>query len=247
MFERLGERLRARRTEHALTLRELGERAGVSPRFLVSLEAGRANVSVARLEDIAGALGTRASQLLADSEGPSVAAGEAGRLVALLGLRGAGKTAVGERAAERLAVPFVELDALVAERAGMTLESIFALHGVDYYRRLEERELERLLAEPRRGILATAGGIVTNHACYDRLRRHSVTVWLKAKAEDHWDRVVAQGDVRPMADRRDAMSELRSILRARRALYERADHVIDTSALGLEKTVDAVVRIARDA
>jgi XRE family aerobic/anaerobic benzoate catabolism transcriptional regulator len=244
VLEALGQRLRERRSARALTLRELAERAGVSQRFLVSLEAGRANVSVARLVELAAALDTTAAALLDQAAEPG---DEHGTMVALLGLRGAGKTAVGQRAAERLALPFVELDQRVAERAGMTLEALFTLHGGDYYRRLEAQELERLLARPRSAIVATGGSIVTHHATYERLKRSMVTVFLRASAEDHWNRVVAQGDARPMAQRRDAMAELKAILRARRALYEQADHAVDTTRLGLERSVDAVVRVARAA
>jgi XRE family aerobic/anaerobic benzoate catabolism transcriptional regulator len=153
---------------------------------------------------------------------------------------------LGKRVAARLDVRFVELDALIAGRAGMTLESIFALQGADYYRRLEREQLEQLLDEQQAGVLATGGGLVTNHAAFDRLRSATTTVFLEASADDHWNRVVAQGDARPMANRESAMTELKSILRARRALYEQAEHVIDTTALGLERSVDAVVRITRE-
>lgn len=251
ILEHLAGRVRARRKELSLTLRELGEHASVSERFLVLLEGGRANVSVTKLEDIARALGTSAAELLSDrpiehdasraqASGPSSRA-----LVALLGLRGAGKTTIGRAAAERLGVPFIELDERVVERAGTSLAEIFELHGIAYYRRLTREALERLVEAGERGIVATGGGIVADHATYEALRRAAVTIWLKAKPQDHWSRVVAQGDARPMADRSGAMNELRALLRARRALYERADHVVDTSALGQTRAVDRVVKIAR--
>lgn len=250
ILEELAARVRARRKELSLTLRELGELAGLSERFLVLLEGGRANVSVTRLDALARALGTTASALIAvpakEGEAGAKAMGR-GALVALLGLRGAGKTAIGERASRRLGVPFLELDARVTERAGMSLGELFELHGAAYYRKLEREELERLVGSGARGVLATGGSVVTDHATYDLLRRSAVTIWLKAKPEDHWARVVAQGDARPMANRSGAMNELRALLRARRALYERADHVVDTSALGLERAVDRVVKIAREA
>lgn len=253
----LAGRLRQRRQELALTLRELAELAGVSERFLVLLESGRANVSVVRLQDIGRALGTSAAALLSAGElveeeaprGPS--SGEAGVaggvLVALLGLRGAGKTTIGGRAAARLGVPFLELDGLVAARAGMSLAALFEIHGNAYYRRLEREELARLADARARGIVATGGGLVTDPATFERLRRCAVTVWLRAKPEDHWRRVVEQGDARPMANRADAMKELRALFQARRALYEQADFVVDTSALGLARSVDRVVKIAREA
>jgi XRE family aerobic/anaerobic benzoate catabolism transcriptional regulator len=170
-----------------------------------------------------------------------------GPLIALLGLRGSGKTSIGEQAAARLGLPFVELDARIAERAGISLAEIFELHGGAYYRRLEREELERLVKAGERGIVATGGGLVTDHAVYARLREAAVTIWLKATAEDHWNRVVAQGDARPMANRADAMKELKGLLRARRALYELADHIVDTSSLGLSRAVDRVVKLAREA
>ncbi len=231
----------------ALTIRELAESAALSERFVASVEAGKANISVLRLDQLAQALGTRPAVLLADDTPVAAATGATQRLVALLGLRGAGKTAVGQRAAARLGIPFIELDQCVVERSGMELSELFALHGSDYYRRLESAALGQLLDEGRGGILATGGGIVTHHNTFSVLRARTTTVFLRATAEDHWNRVVAQGDVRPMADREDAMAELRAILRARRALYERAEHVLDTSVLGLERSVDAVVRIAREA
>lgn len=251
ILERLAGRVRARRQELSLTLRELGQEAGLSERFLVMLEGGRANVSVAKLADIARALRTSAADLISEAPfEPPAAKGTAapgGRVVALLGLRGAGKSSVGAAAARRLGLPFVELDERVAERAGISLAQLFELHGLAYYRRLTREELERVLASGEPAIVATGGGIVADHATFDLLRGAAVTIWLKAKPQDHWSRVVAQGDARPMAQRSSAMTELRALLRARRALYERAHHVVDTSALGLDRAIDRVVRIAREA
>ncbi len=252
ILERLASRVRERRKARAFTLRELASEAGVSERFLVLLEGGGANVSVVKLDEIARALGTTAAELIAEEEGEARESGPRGAKsssswVALLGLRGAGKTTIGAKAAERLGVPFVELDKVVAQRAGMSLGEIFEMHGASYYRRLEREALERLVAQGARGIVATGGGIVTDHANFERLRGAAATIWLKAKPGDHWDRVVAQGDARPMAQRPEAMSELRALLRARRALYEQADYVVDTSSLGLERSVERVVKIARRA
>ncbi|MFP6685588.1 MAG: shikimate kinase [Polyangiaceae bacterium] len=239
----LAKAIRIRRKQHALTIKELAAASGLSERFLVSVEAGKANISVVKLASIAHALDTTAATLLEGAQLTPHRSG--GRMVALLGLRGAGKTAIGKRVAARLDVPFVELDALIADHAGMTLEAIFTVHGAEYYRRLEREQLLRLVEQQHAGLLATGGGLVTNHAAFERLKNATATVFLNASADDHWNRVIAQGDARPMADSEDAMAELRTLLRARRPLYEQADFTVDTTTLGLERSVDTVVRIAR--
>jgi XRE family aerobic/anaerobic benzoate catabolism transcriptional regulator len=248
LLRTLGSTVRARRTEKSLTLRELGEAAGVSQRFLVQLETGEGNISVARLEDVAEALGTTAAQLLtAAGEQPSVERSRRLPVVALLGLRGAGKSSVGARVARRLRVPFVELDALVAREAGMSLDMIFEMHGEAYFHRLEREALRRLLDETdgRGAVLATGGSIVTDKETFALLKQRTVTLWLKARARDHWDRVVAQGDVRPMRGRTNAMSELKSLLGARKALYAQAAHVVDTSSAALDVTVERVLKAVK--
>jgi XRE family aerobic/anaerobic benzoate catabolism transcriptional regulator len=234
----LGQRVRALRARHGFTLNELARRSGLSTRFLILVEAGTANISVMKLAGLAEALGTTASALLAG--------GESGRpVIALLGLRGAGKTTIGRRLARRLRVPFVELDRQVEEAAGMSLAEVFALHGEEYYRRLERETLARVLDEAggRRLVLATGGGLVTSPDTYALLRRRAMTVWLRADPEDHWNRVVQQGDRRPMADHPQAMAELRRLLAARQRLYAEADGSVDTSRLGVQGTVRAVERL----
>jgi XRE family aerobic/anaerobic benzoate catabolism transcriptional regulator len=230
----LGRRARAERVDHGWSIRELAERSGLSPRFLVQLESGRGNISVRRLADVARALDTTPAALLA---GPGEAAPAA---IALLGLRGAGKTTIGKRLAKRLRVRFVELDRLIEEAADLTLSELFALHGEEYYRRLERETLERLLADRRPMVLATGGGLVASPATYALLRRSATTVWLRARPEDHWNRVVGQGDRRPMADHPQAMAALRSLLAAREPLYAAADHTIDTSGVPVQKVVEGI-------
>lgn len=236
LLVRLGSRVREARGQRALTLRELGRRAGLSPRFLVDVERGAGNISVGRLQRLAEALGTSASELLAPAAGVGARMPPA---VALLGLRGAGKSTVGRRLARRLRVPFVELDRRIEAAAGLTLGEIFALHGEAYYRRLERAALERVLAEGRL-VLATGGGIVASPSTFSLLRRRTLCIWLRASPEEHWNRVVQQGDRRPMADNPRAMAELRRLLQSRQPLYAKAAHVEDTSGRGLEQIVEAV-------
>lgn len=227
----LGRRARSQRLSRGLTLREVAERSGVSPRFLVQLEAGTGNISVRRLADVAAALGTTAPALLTPEE-PSRPA-----VIALLGLRGAGKTTIGKRLARRRRVPFVELDRRIERAADLSLGEIFALHGEDYYRRLEREVLQEVLDEAKPIVLATGGGLVASPDTFALLRRSATTVWLRTTPEDHWNRVVRQGDRRPMADHPQAMADLRALLATREPLYARADRTVDTSG----RTVDDIV------
>lgn len=238
LLRALGLAVRERRSERGLTLRELGRRAGVSERFLVQLESGDGNISVARLEDVGEALGTTAAALLAEGERGAAPRG----VIALVGLRGAGKSTVGKAVAKKLGIPFVELDALVAQEAGMTLSTIFEVHGEEYFRRAEREVLTRLLEKEERAVVATSGSIVNDRETWALLRDRTTTVWLKAKPEDHWERVVAQGDGRPMAGRPRAMAELRAIYAARKETYARARVIVETSGV---TAVEAAARVAQ--
>lgn len=237
LLRALGARVRARRTSRGLTLRALAQLCEVSERFLVQLETGEGNISVARLDDVAQALGTTAADLLSAREVDL----EKQKPIVLLGLRGAGKSTIGAAVAKRLGLPFVELDLLVAKEAGMSLTTLFDLHGDAYFRRLEREALRKLLDAGEPKVIATGGSIVTAPETFNLLRARATTVWLKARAKDHWDRVVSQGDVRPMKNRTNAMSELRALLRAREHLYAQADHVVDTSSVTLNEAVKKVI------
>ncbi|MEM7248924.1 MAG: shikimate kinase [Acidobacteriota bacterium] len=251
----LAERVRRLRQERGWTVKEAAARSDLSPRFFAQLEAGEANIALSRLARVAGAFGMQPVELI-DEATPSptrrsiermlrgrseeelrdcLAALEdlvgdgARRGVALLGLRGAGKSRLGQALGRRLGLPFVELDDRIEARAGMTLTEIFSLHGEAHYRRLTQETLDSLVREGQECVVALPGGIVHDDQAWSSVRRRFTTAWLRAEPEDHWERVLGQGDRRPMAGREDAMGELRELLARREPLYRRADLTIDTS------------------
>jgi XRE family aerobic/anaerobic benzoate catabolism transcriptional regulator len=217
-----------------MTARDLAAAAGVSPRFLSEVEAGRGNISVLRLAALAQALGIELASLVAPDLGTGT------RSIALLGLRGAGKTTVGRRLARRLKMPFVELDTRVAERAGLALSEVFSLYGEDYYRQVERAALADVLADGTAVVIAAGGGLVTAGETFSMLRRHATTVWLKARPIDYWNRVVKQGDRRPMTNHPQAREALRDLVARRDPLYRQADLTIDTSGLTVAQTLDRI-------
>ena len=232
----LGRRVRSLREERGLTLSDLAREAEVSRRYLTDLEGGRGNPSALVLLRVGTALGVDPSELLA-----APARTRAARRVALLGLRGAGKSTVGRLLARRLEVPFVELDRRVEEVAGTSLAELFALHGAAGFQRFEEDALERVLGEGEALVLATGGSIVDHAKSFERLLSTCRTVWLRARPEDHFGRVIAQGDRRPMADRPQAMEELIGLLERRSPTYGRAELTIDTHGRSPDAVADLVV------
>jgi XRE family transcriptional regulator, aerobic/anaerobic benzoate catabolism transcriptional regulator len=240
LLEEVGRRVRKLREQRGYTQRELASRSNLSVRFLAQLEHGDGNISLARFADVAAALGMDPGALLAAAPSEvSLRAG--GPFVALLGLRGAGKSTVGTRLARRLGVTFVELDDLIARTAGLSLAEIFELHGEAYYRRLERETLRRFLTETPAAVIATGGSIVNDRETMMVLRERAVTVWLRARPEDHWNRVLQQGDRRPMAENPHAFAELCALLKAREPLYAEADHTVDTVQTGVDGAVDRIV------
>jgi XRE family aerobic/anaerobic benzoate catabolism transcriptional regulator len=169
-----------------------------------------------------------------DPEQPSL---RRSRRIALIGLRGAGKSTIGRLAADRLKLPFVELNEDIQQASGMPASEVIALYGQEGYRRLERQSVERVAATYDDVVLAVAGGIVSEPETFNFLLRNYHTVWLKARPEEHMWRVRAQGDERPMAGNPAALDELRNILMSREALYARADTAVNTSG----KTVDNVL------
>ena len=215
---------------------ELARRAGVSRRSLTEIEAGRANPTLASVVALAAPLRLPLERLLAPDE-ESLRRGR----IALVGLRGAGKSTVGRRLALAREVPFVELDQRVEELAGLSLGALFELHGADHYRALEARALESVLAEGENLVLATGGSIVEGEATFARLRQTCHTVWLRARPADHLARVAAQGDLRPMRGHPRAMDELEALLARRAGAYGQCEFELDTSAHGVEAAVELLL------
>jgi XRE family aerobic/anaerobic benzoate catabolism transcriptional regulator len=149
--------------------------------------------------------------------------------IALIGLRGAGKSTLGRLLAAQRGAAFIELDREIEREAGMDISAVFELHGQPGYRRLERRVLERLATEPTSSVLAVGGGIVADPATFALLLGNWRTVWVRANPEEHMQRVVDQGDLRPIQDNRQAMDDLRAILASREQLYAKADLVLDTA------------------
>jgi XRE family aerobic/anaerobic benzoate catabolism transcriptional regulator len=158
--------------------------------------------------------------------------------VALVGLRGAGKSTLGAMLAEKLDVPFIELDRLIEHEAGVSLGVIFDLYGQSGFRRLERRCLDEVIERFPIFVLATGGSLVSEPGTFDRLLTACFTVWLRATPEDHMQRVIAQGDRRPMADNREAMTDLQRILAGREKLYGQADVTLETSGFSLDENLE---------
>ena len=234
--------LRERRKAAGWSRRELAERADVSERFLADIETGKANPSLLKLCDLATALGTDAIELLGGAA--DVARTEQAPVIALLGLRGAGKSTIGAALAEALDCPFVELDQEIETATGLGITQIFQIYDQDYFRQAEHDALRSLLMErPRPFVVATGGGLVTERPTYELLRAHARTVWLRAKPEEHWSRVLEQGDTRPMKDHDRAFAALCTILDERQNLYEQAEITVDTSGRSVEEVTSDLLRV----
>jgi XRE family aerobic/anaerobic benzoate catabolism transcriptional regulator len=271
----LGKRIRELRERRGLSRKLLARESKVSERYLGHLETGEGNISVLLLRRVASALSVTLGEVLIPEEQDSVERRlirrflerlparrmeevifrlmrdfgheEAARRkrVALIGLRGAGKSTLGPMLAKELKVPLVELNREVARETGLPVSEVIALYGQAGYRRIERRVLERVISENDRAVIVAGGGIVAEEDAFNLLLANCFTVWLKAQPEEHMARVLAQGDLRPMAGNEEAMDDLKRILAAREPLYRKADAVVDTSGdapeASLLKLRDAVV------
>jgi XRE family aerobic/anaerobic benzoate catabolism transcriptional regulator len=261
----LGKRVRELRELRGMARKVLARDADVSERYLAQLEAGEGNVSIVLLRRIALALGVQPEDLMVSGRTAAyrlvaqllerfpedrleevlfrlirdLGAHDTARRrrVALMGLRGAGKSTLGELLATELHVPFIELDSEIEREAGMALSEVFLLYGQGGYRRMERRCLERVIESNPDAVLSVGGGIVSEPDTFNLLLANCFTVWLKASPEEHMTRVAAQGDLRPMQDNEDAMEDLRRILSAREPLYAKADVQVDTSGQKPEESL----------
>ena len=280
----LGGRVRAWRARRGMTRKQLASDSGLSERFLADVESGKGNVSINSLEAAAQALNLTILDLLQDAPRPALARAQGlltrldeGQLdqaytllastfglgdeqgrdkrVALIGLRGAGKSTLGAQLAAQRGVPFIELDREIEREAGTSMNEILLLHGQAGYRRYERRALFRIAEDHADGVVMTTGGsIVSERDTFDLLQSRFYCVWLKASPEEHMSRVVAQGDMRPFEATRgegrpaaqgamnEAMDDLRRILASREALYARADAVVDTAARSVKQSLKDLER-----
>jgi XRE family transcriptional regulator, aerobic/anaerobic benzoate catabolism transcriptional regulator len=272
-LEQLGQRVRTMRALRGMSRKVLAKVSGISERYIAQLESGKGNVSIVLLRRVSNAMGAHLEDLI-PSAGPSpdwavirdllkkatpaqivqakdILAGQSASQqiksfagIALIGLRGAGKSTLGKLLAKKIGWNFVELNKEIEAQNGLSVAEIIALYGQEGFRRLEQAALTQLLARKELTVLATGGGIVSEPVTFDLILSSFYTIWLKAEPEEHMARVRKQGDLRPMADDRSAMAELRNILTSREPLYARASAVVDTAGLPVDaaaaRLLDAV-------
>lgn len=269
LFERLGRKVRSLRASRGMTRRMLASDSGVSERYLAQLEQGQGNASIGLLQRIAHTLRTDLAELVRADHDTTPEMALISELVqamdrdeqhralqllyrnfssqqdcnriALVGMRGAGKTSLGSRLAEHLGVPFVQLSTEIEKIGGMPVAEILTLSGQDSYRRLEEKALFEVLANHDKCVIETGGSIVSETRLLSQLMTTCHVVWVKALPEEHMQRVIDQGDLRPMTSHDDAMADLRRILEAREPFYAQAHTVIDTSGRTLEASFQELV------
>jgi XRE family transcriptional regulator, aerobic/anaerobic benzoate catabolism transcriptional regulator len=263
-LEQLGQRVRTMRALRGMSRKVLAKVSGISERYIAQLESGKGNVSIVLLRRVSNAMGAHLEDLIPSTEpapdwavirdllrkatpaqiaqARDVLAGGAAAAqrrhsfsgIALIGLRGAGKSTLGKMLAKKIGWSFVELNKEIEAQNGLSVAEIIALYGQEGFRRMEQAALTQLLARKEPMVLATGGGIVSEALTFDLVLSSFYTIWVKADPEEHMARVRRQGDLRPMADDRSAMAELRNILLSREPLYARASAVVDTAGLSVD-------------
>jgi len=261
----LGTRIRRLRANKGLSRKVLSEMADISERHLAQLETGKGNISVVLLSRLARALEIDLAELFRKVNGGGsmeeimisdlvqqinpadrqkalqllldqfVTSNQKKRRLALIGLRGAGKSTLGKHLAKEYGLPFIQLVGEIQQLAGMNIAEIFSLWGQDYYRRLEEKALMETLRRYDNCVIETGGSIVTELNLLNLLLKSCYVVWISARAEDHMQRVIDQGDMRPIENNDDAMSDLRRLMQQREALYKQAHAHIETSGRSIDE------------
>lgn len=262
-LEQLGNRVRTMRGLRGMSRKVLSSASGLSERYIAQLEAGQGNVSIVLLRRVSAAMGAHLEDIIpsADMSPDSLVIRDLIRNatpqqiakakevlsghgiprhagIALIGLRGAGKSTLGRLLAESIGWKFIELNKEIEKQSELSVAEILALYGQEGFRRKEQEALAHLLAQRDPIVLATGGGIVSEPVTFDLVLSSFYTVWLRAKPEEHMGRVRKQGDLRPMADNRSAMEELRTILLSREPLYARAAAEVDTAGLTIDKAAE---------
>ncbi len=275
LLKQVGQKARSLRTRQGMTRKMLARYSSVSERYLAQLEQGRGNISIALLGRVAAALKTDAAELLRTHDNQSAEQilvtellrdltpenqkaalqmlyerfslpATSKRRIAIIGLRGAGKTTIGTMLGESLGVSFVRLVGEIESISGMNVSEIFSLSGQVGYRRLEEQALVEVLKRHERCVIEAGGSIVTEPRLLNMLLTTCFVIWLRARPEKYMERVTGQGDLRPMLDHDDAMSDLRMILTEREPFYAKAHMTIDTSDLSVEQCLEAVTQAVLD-
>ncbi len=269
----LGQRVRNLRALRGMSRKTLAGASGLSERYIAQMESGQGNVSILLMLRLTRAMGVRLDDALPNPQdhpewllirdllqrAPPALVNEVKRMlsgasdspataprVALVGLRGAGKSTLGRMVADKLGWQFVELNREIERETGMPIAEIFALYGQEGYRRLEQTALQHLITRPGPVLLATAGGIVAEPVTFDLLMSSFHTIWLRAEPDEHMQRVRDQGDMRPMGGESTAMDELKAILMSREPLYGRADRVVNTAGLDVEQAAELLLHAVRE-
>ena len=243
----IGTRVRTERLKRGATRKMLAQQCRTSERYLAQIELGEANPSVLVLDAIARALDLDSTDLMPAGRSraaPGVGPANRARRVALIGLRGAGKSTLGVALAARLGAPFIEIDKMIEHEHGAPAATLFEVYGQGTFRRYERECLRRIVAGHESAVIATAGGLVADDDTFAQLLEQTHVIWLQASPADHMRRVMEQGDFRPMAHNRDAMNDLVAILDARAPSYGRAHARLDTSSRDIAQCIDELTLLA---
>ena len=274
-LQRVGDKVRSYRARRGMTRKILAHDSLVSERYLADLEQGKGNISISLLRQVANSLGADVSELVSTKpeQSPELSLimqflseltndeqqkalgmlyhqfsrqGNIHRRIALIGLRGAGKTSLGTLLEKNFDLPFIRLADQIEKLAGMSISEVFSLSGQSGYQRLEEKALMSSLNEYQSCCLETGGSIVSEPKTLNLLLTNCFVIWVKATPEEHMQRVIDQGDLRRMADNKEAMHDLQQILIERSPFYEKADAVLDTSGKSIDESFHELTHLLRE-